>query len=218
MRRLIRQDRHETRQGVGRDVAEQERGGHPSIEPGPGKEDGEQPPARIDQERPLAPVALLPPVIAALRATQRGGLDRLALAADGARRGRVPRWHTGWLTPYLAHVCPGPVSAPPGKGGRDGACGQQSVGPPLPWAATPIERAQRLASLPPGPRTRASSPVARLGGWEHRCQERPWLVRQISRILLAMPYAVHQSGARLCSWDMRSLSNKSTLVPTPVSG
>ena len=52
----IRKERHETRKVVGRDVAEQERGGHPSIETGTGNEDGEQHPQRIDPQMPLAPV------------------------------------------------------------------------------------------------------------------------------------------------------------------
>jgi hypothetical protein len=39
---LIRKDRHETRKVVGRDVAEQEWGGHPIIETSTGNEDGEQ--------------------------------------------------------------------------------------------------------------------------------------------------------------------------------
>ena len=39
---LIRKDRDETRQVVGRDVAEQGQGRHPIIETGTGNEDGEQ--------------------------------------------------------------------------------------------------------------------------------------------------------------------------------
>ena len=56
---LIRKDRHETRKVVWRDVAEQERGGHPIIEPGTGNTDSEQQPQRIDQQMPLAPFDFL---------------------------------------------------------------------------------------------------------------------------------------------------------------
>jgi len=65
---LIRKNGHETRKVAGRDVAEQERGGHPISETGTGNEDGEQQPQRIDQEMPLASVDLLAPVIPPLRA------------------------------------------------------------------------------------------------------------------------------------------------------
>src|SRR5262250_2257242 len=56
---LIRKDRHETRQVLGRDVAEQERSRHAIIEPGTGDEHGEQQSQRIDQQMPLAPLDFL---------------------------------------------------------------------------------------------------------------------------------------------------------------
>ena len=63
---LIRKDRHETRQVLGRDVAEQERGCHTIIEPGTGDEHGEHQSQRIDQQMPLAPLdffaTVLPPL------------------------------------------------------------------------------------------------------------------------------------------------------------
>jgi len=95
---LIRKDRHETRKVVGRDVVEQEWGCHAIIETGTGNEDGEQHPQRIDQEMPLAPLDFLAPVIPALRAPHLGGLHRLAIDADSARRRRAPRLHAGLFT------------------------------------------------------------------------------------------------------------------------
>jgi hypothetical protein len=65
---LIRKDRHETRQVLGRDVAEQERGRHPIIEPGTGDEHGEQQSQRIDQQMPLAPLDFFATVISPLGA------------------------------------------------------------------------------------------------------------------------------------------------------
>src|SRR6266702_3057403 len=80
---LIRKDRHETRKGVGRDVAKQERGRDPIIETGTGHEDSEQHPQRIDQQMALAPLDCLAAIIPARGASHLGGLDRLTLDAGG---------------------------------------------------------------------------------------------------------------------------------------
>jgi hypothetical protein len=177
----IRQDRHATRQGVGRDVAEQAWGGHPSIATGTGQEDGAQHPPRLTPEMPLAPCDFLASVLPMRGATPLRGLDRWALAADGARRGRASCGHAGLRTQGLAQVGPCPVVAPLGTIVIDGALGQPS-----------------MASLPYGHRTRAPSPVALLGGRAQRRQYRPGLVRQISRGFLSLPYAVNPSRALLC--------------------
>src|SRR6516165_7568074 len=89
-------------------------------------------------------------------------------------------------------------SSPLGKVVIDGAFGQHIMGQHIPLAATPVEREQCLEYLPHVHRTRAPSPVVLLGGWNHRCQYRPLLVRQIRRVLLSMQYSVNHSRALLC--------------------
>ena len=63
---LIRKDRAETRKVVWCNMAEEDRGRHPIIEPGTGNKDGQQQAQRIDQQMPLAPCDFLPTVIPAL--------------------------------------------------------------------------------------------------------------------------------------------------------
>jgi len=65
---LIRKDRHETREVLGRDVAQQEWGCHAIIEPGTGDAHGAQPSQRIDQQMSLAPLDVFAPVIPPLGA------------------------------------------------------------------------------------------------------------------------------------------------------
>jgi hypothetical protein len=195
---LIRTQRAETRQGGWRDVAEQDRCRDTISETGTGHEAGEQHPQRIDQQMPLAPVALLAAILPTLGPPHLGGLARWALDADGARRGLPPRWHAGLLTSGLDHFCPCSGVAPLGKRGIDGAFGQPIVGEPIPWAATPVELEQRMEYLSPVHRARAPSPGARLGGWDQRCQERPLLVRQIGRIVLSRLHSMNHGRALLC--------------------
>src|SRR5262249_13142565 len=78
---LIRKDRHETRQVVGRHVAEQERRRHAITEPGTGDEHGEPQSQRIDPQMPLAPLDVFATVIPPLGAPHLGGLDRLTVEA-----------------------------------------------------------------------------------------------------------------------------------------
>ena len=46
--------------------------------------------------------------------------------------------------------------------------------------------------------TRPPSPFALLGGWDHRSQYRPLLVRQIGRISLSVLYSMNHSRELLC--------------------
>ena len=77
------------------DVAEQVWGRHAIIEARTGNEDGKQQPPGIDQEMPFTPVDFLAAILPALGATHLGGLDRLAIDADGARSGLAPCVHAG---------------------------------------------------------------------------------------------------------------------------
>src|SRR5919198_3262021 len=135
---LIRKDRHETWQVLGRDVAEQERGGHAIIEPGTGNEDGEQQSQRIDQEMPLAPFDFLATVIPALGATHLGGLDRLAIDACGTRGRLAPRCDARAFAQGLDDLGPGPVVAPLRKVVIDGALGEQFMGQHVPLTPAPV--------------------------------------------------------------------------------
>ena len=94
---LIRKDRHEPWQGLGRDVAEQEWSRYPIVETRTGYEDSQHQAQCIDQQMPLAPVDFLAPIIAALGASHLGGLDRLTIDARGTGGGFAPRFHAGPL-------------------------------------------------------------------------------------------------------------------------
>src|SRR5712691_6650703 len=164
------------------EVAESLRGRHASIASCPGTEEGHQPCQRLDHERPLTPLACLAALLPTLGATPLGALDRLARDAEGARGGLTPCWPTALCAPCCDPCCPGPIGAPWGNGVRDGALGKEIVRPPSPWAAAPVERAQRLEDFPPGHLTRAPSALTLLGRWDHRSHLRPWLVRESRRI------------------------------------
>src|SRR5215813_12859811 len=112
---LIGKDRDETWIGPRCDEAEQGWGCHPIIEASTGNEHGEQPSPRIDQQMALTPLHFLAAIIAALRASHRGGLDRLTVDARGTRGGFAPCCHAGPLAQGRAHLVPGPVVAPRGK-------------------------------------------------------------------------------------------------------
>ena len=106
------------------DVAEQVRGRHAIIESCTGNEDGKQHPHCIDQEMPCTPFDFLAAILSTLGATHLGGLDRLTLGADGARRGLTPCVHAGLFAQCFDPFFPGPIGAPWGKGGIDGAFGE----------------------------------------------------------------------------------------------
>ena len=115
MRLLSRKDRAEPRKGLGRDVAEQDRGRHASIKTGTGNQDNPSQAQRIDQQMPLAPVDCLAPIIPTLGAFRRGGLDRWAIDARGTGGGCTPRCHAGPLASGLDQLGPSPVVAPLGN-------------------------------------------------------------------------------------------------------
>ena len=106
------------------DVAEQWRGRHAIIESCTGNEDGNQQPQRIDQEMPLTPFDCLAAILPTLGATPLGGLDRLALDADGARGGLAPCLHAALFAQRFDPFFPGPIVAPLGKVVIDGAFGE----------------------------------------------------------------------------------------------
>ena len=121
---LIRKDRAETRKVLWRDVAEQDRCRHTIIESCTGNENGKQQPQRIDQEMPFTPVDFLAAIIPTLGATHLGGLDRLAIDADGARGGLAPCLHAGLFAQGFDQFCPGPIVTPLGKIVLDDAFGE----------------------------------------------------------------------------------------------
>jgi len=102
----IRKDREETRKVVGRDMAKQDRGGHPIIETRTGDQDGQQQAQRIDQQVPLAPIDFLAAIVPTLWAAHLGGLNRLAIDARGAGRGLAPGFHTSPLAQGLDQLGP----------------------------------------------------------------------------------------------------------------
>src|SRR6266705_919813 len=93
---------------------------------------------------PCAPFDFLAPILPPLGATHLGGLDRLALDADGTRGGLAPRLHAGLFTQCLDQFFPCPIVAPLGKIVIDGAFGEQIVWQHIPLAATPVEIEDRI--------------------------------------------------------------------------
>jgi hypothetical protein len=110
----------------------------------------------------------------------------LAIDAEGAWGGLAPCWHAGLCAQGFAQFFPGPLVAPLGTGVIEGAVGESIVRQPIPWAATPVEREQRLEDFPPVHLARAPSSCTLFGRWEHRSHNRPLLVRESRRIWLAM--------------------------------
>ena len=216
--RRIRTNRDETRNIVRLDGAEEERGRDPSIQTGAGHEDGDQSPQRLHPQMPLAPCDVLAAILPALRAPDLGGLDRWALHARGTGGGLTPRFPAGAFAPCLDHRGPCPIVAPPGTVVRDRALGQSIMRQPVPLAPAPVQRDNRLEDFPPVDRTRVPSSWALLGRREQRCHDGPWCVREIRGIFLASLVFLQHKSALLCGWDMRSLSNKYTVLPSVVSG
>jgi hypothetical protein len=180
------------------DAAEPLRGRHAIIESCTDNEDGNHQPQRIDQEMPLTPFDFLATILPTLGATQLGALARLALEANGARGGLAPCVHAGLFAQYFDQFFPGPIVVPVGKGVIDGAFGESIVRQPLPLAAAPIEREQRMEDGPYIPLARAPSSLPLLGRWEHRSHHRPLLVREIRRIWLSMKNFINYSCVLLC--------------------
>src|SRR5262245_45717746 len=176
---LIRKDHAETRKVVGRDVAEQEWCCHPIIEPGTGQQDGQQHPQRIHPQRSLAPVDLLAAILAALRPSPLGGLDRLTIDAGGPGGRLAPRFHTGPLAQGPDQFRPCPIVTPLGKRVIDGTLGQQIMRHHIPLTAPSVEREQCIQDFPHVDIPRAPSSWVLLGRWHHRSHDGPWLVRQI---------------------------------------
>jgi hypothetical protein len=72
----------------------------------------------------------------------------LALDADGARGGLAPCVHAGLFAQGFDQFGPGPIVAPLGKGVIDSAFGESIVRQPIPLAAAPVEREQRIEDFP----------------------------------------------------------------------
>ena len=216
--RRIRHNRDATRTIVRLDGAAEERGRDPRIQTGAGNEDGDQSPQRLPPQMPLAPCDCLAAILPALRAPDLGGLDRWARNARGTGGGLTPRFPAGAFAPCLDHRGPCPSVAPPGKVVRDRALGQSIMRQPVPWAPAPVQRDNRLEDFPPVALPRGPSSWALLGRREQRCHDGPWCVREIRGICLSSLVFLQHKSALLCGWDMRSLSNKYTVLPSVVSG
>src|SRR5215831_6750088 len=141
---LSRKDRDKTWIDLGCDEAEQGWGCPPILETSTGHEHGEQQSQRIDQQMALAPLHFLAAIIAALRASHLGGLDRLTVDARGTRGGFAPRCHAGPLAQGRDYLVPGPVVAPLGKGVIRSALGQQIVRQHIPLTAAAIQVPQGI--------------------------------------------------------------------------
>jgi hypothetical protein len=176
---LIRKDRAETRKVTRLELSQEVRGRDAVNQPSTGNQHGEHQPERIDQYMPLAPVDFLAAILAALRSSHLGGLDRLALNARGAGCGLTPCFHTSLLTQCFDQFGPRPVVAPLGKVVIDGTLGEQIVGQHLPLTTTPIQGEKRVQDFPHVHLARATASCALLGVWDHWFHDGPLRVRQI---------------------------------------
>jgi hypothetical protein len=142
-------------------------------------------------------------VIPALRATDLGGLDRLTINTDRARRGLTSRGQARLFASRRDHLAPSAVVTPLGKVVIGSTLGEEIVGQHIPLTTTPMEIPNRVEDLPHIDLTRASSSLARLGGGEQRFHQGPLLVRQIGWISLSGRVFFEHRCALLCFWDMR---------------
>src|SRR5687767_10083225 len=149
VRRLIRQDRAETGQGLGRDEVEPGGGCAPSIETGTGQEDRTQPPQRVDQQMALAPCDFLAPISPALRATACGGLHRWPLATRRPGGGGAPRSDACLLAQGGAPCPPGPLVVPRGPVVVDRTLGQQIMRQQVPLPPRAVLTKQRVEPCAP---------------------------------------------------------------------
>jgi len=195
---LIGKDRYKTWKIIGCDVAEQERGCHPSIEPRAGNEDSQHQTQRIDPQMPLAPFDFLAPILPALRAPNLGGLDRLALDARGARGRLAPRCHADTFTQGLHNLGPGPVVAPLSKVVIDRALGQQIMRQQVPWTPAPVQIKNGVEDFPHVDRTRVPAAWARLGRRDQWFHDGPLFVREIRGRLLSQLVFLQHKSALLC--------------------
>jgi hypothetical protein len=216
--RVVPAQRREAREGGGREQRASRRGRAALIQPCAGEQNRAAAPPRGHQERALTALPALAAVLAALRAASRGGLDRLTRATDGTRCARTSRRHARLCAYRRAHRAPGAVVTPWGTGVIGRPLGAERVGQPLPWTPTARERPHRGEDVPPIDLARAPSSLARLSGGEPRFPQGPVLVRQSGWIPLAGRVFFAHHCALLCAWERRELSNKSGVLPSPISG
>ena len=90
---LVPENRFEAREGCGREPRASLRGSAAIIQPCTGDQDGDEEPQRVHQDRALTALHALAAVLPVFRAADLGGLDRLTLNTDRARRGFTSRGH-----------------------------------------------------------------------------------------------------------------------------
>jgi group II intron reverse transcriptase/maturase len=179
---LIRKDRDQTRKIGGQHVPEPRRGDHPIIQRGAGHHHCQQQAEGVDQQMALAPFDFFPAVIPTLRATNLGGLDRLAIDARGTWGGLVSRGDAGLFSQYLHYCGPGPIITPLGKIVIHRALGQQIMRQHIPLTATPMQVKNSVQDFSHVYGARAPSALVRLGRRDHRFQDGPLRVCEIGFI------------------------------------
>ena len=92
---VVPKNHRQTRKGRGRNQRQDLRGGTAIIEAGAGETDREEEPQRVHDDMALPALDVFAPVLAARRAADLRGLDRLTLDADGTRRGLPACGHAG---------------------------------------------------------------------------------------------------------------------------
>jgi hypothetical protein len=218
MGRVVPEDRLEARQGCDQEQRESLRGNAALIQPGARDPDGDEEPHRVPQSMALTALHALAAVLPALRTAYLGRLDQWTRDPDRARRGLTACGPTRLFASRRAHLAPGPVVTPLGKVVIGRTRGEERVGQPIPLPPTPMELPHRVEDFPQLDLAGASSSLARLGGGEPRCHQGPVRVRQIGWLSLSGLVFFSHCCALLCCWDMRELSNKSRVLPSPISG
>ena len=161
---VVPEDRLEARKGRGREQREELRGSAAIIPPCAGDQDGAEEPQRVHQEMALTALHALAAVIPALRAADLGGLDRLPLNTDRARRGLTSRGHARLFASRRDHLVPRAVVTPLGNVVIGRTLGEEIVGQHIPLTTTPMEIPHRVEDFPPIDLARAPSSRAWLGG------------------------------------------------------
>jgi hypothetical protein len=182
---VVPEDRLQARQGCDREPRASLRGRTAIIQPCARAQNRAEKPQRVHQDRTRTSLHSLAAGIPALRTAYLGGLDRLTIDADRARRGLTSRGHARLFASRRDHLAPGAVVTPWGQGVIDGALGEEIMGQHIPLTPTPLEISYRVEDFPPIDLARASSALARLGRREQRFHEGPLLVRQVRWIILS---------------------------------
>jgi hypothetical protein len=166
----------------------------------------------------LSALHALAAVIPTLKPPDLGGLERLTLDAERARRGLTAGGHTRLFASRRDPLAPSAVVTPLGKVIIGSTVGEQIVRQPIPLTPTAMEIPNGVEDFAQVDLAWAPSSLAWLGRRKQGFYAGPLLVRQIRWIFLSRLVFFEHRCALLSSWDMRSLCKKTMVLPSHISG